>query len=105
MNSDLSESIKNLTEKEISLSSVSSILNLSEFEVLGVLRELRQEGTNIGIQKKDDDIYLFNHGERENNKDNRYQFYTDESNEFKFVAIADTRLGSKYQQLTGVWKK
>lgn len=100
MNSDLSESIKNLTEKEISLSSVSSILNLSEFEVLGLLRELRQEGTNIGIQKKDDDIYLFNHGERENNKDNRYQFYTDEANEFKFVAIADTRLGSKYQQLT-----
>ena len=43
MNSDLSESIKNLTEKEISLSSVSSILNLSEFEVLGVLRELRQD--------------------------------------------------------------
>lgn len=100
MNNDLLESIKNLTEKEISLSSVSSILNLSEFEVLGVLRELRQEGTNIGIQKKDDDIYLFNHGERENNKDNRYQFYTDEANEFKFVAIADTRLGSKYQQLT-----
>ena len=100
MNNDLLESIKNLTEKEISLSSVSSILNLSEFEVLGLLRELRQEGTNIGIQKKDDDIYLFNHGERENNKDNRYQFYTDEANEFKFVAIADTRLGSKYQQLT-----
>lgn len=100
MNSDLSESIKNLTEKEISLSSVSSILNLNEFEVLGLLRELRQDGTNIGIQKKDDDIYLFNHGERENNKDNRYQFYTDEANEFKFVAIADTRLGSKYQQLT-----
>lgn len=100
MNNDLSESIKNLTEKEISLSSVSSILNLNEFEVLGLLRELRQDGTNIGIQKKDDDIYLFNHGERENNKDNRYQFYTDEANEFKFVAIADTRLGSKYQQLT-----
>ena len=52
MNSDLLESIKNLTEKEISLSEVSSILKMSQFEVLGLLREVRQEGTNIGIQKK-----------------------------------------------------
>ena len=100
MNSELLESIKNLTEKEISLSDVSKYLKLNEFEILGLLRELRQEGINIGIQKKDDDIYLFNHGERELNKDNRYQFYTDENNEFKFVAISDTRLGSKFQQLT-----
>ncbi len=100
MNNELLESIKNLTEKEISLSQVSEYLKLNEFEILGLLRELRQEGINIGIQKKDDDIYLFNHGERELNKDNRYQFYTDENNEFKFVAISDTRLGSKYQQLT-----
>ena len=100
MNNELLEGIKELTEKEISLSEVSRILEINEFEVLGLLRELRQDGINIGIQKKDDDIYLFNHGERELNKDNRYQFYTDEDNEFKFVAISDTRLGSKYQQLT-----
>ena len=100
MNNELLENIKNLTEKEISLSEVSRLLKLNEFEILGFLRELRQDGINIGIQKKDDDIYLFNHGERELNKDNRYQFYTDENNEFKFVAISDTRLGSKYQQLT-----
>ena len=100
MNNDLLESIKNLTEKEISLSEVCHLLELGGYEVLGLLRELRKEGINIGIQKKDDDIYLFNHGERELNKDNSYQFYTDERNEFKFVAISDTRLGSKYQQLT-----
>ena len=100
MNNEIIESIKNLTEKEISLSEVSSLLDMSQFEVLGLLREIRQNGINIGIQKKDDDIYLFNYGERELNKDNRYQFYTDENNEFKFVAISDTRFGSKYQQLT-----
>ena len=100
MNSELLESIKNLTEKEISLSEVSNILKMNQVEVLGLLREVRQEGTNIGIQKKDDGIYLFNHGERELSEDNRYQFYTDEFNEFKFVAISDTRFGSKYQQLT-----
>ena len=100
MNNDVLESIKNLTEKEISLSSVSELLKINQYEILGLLRELRQDGINIGIQKKDDDIYLFNYGERELNKDNRYQFYTDEDNEFKFVAISDTRMGSKYQQLT-----
>lgn len=100
MNNELLENIKKLTKKEISLSEVSENLKLSEFEVLGLLREVRQQGINIGIQKKDDDIYLFNHGEKDFGGDNRYQFYTDEDNEFKFVAISDTRLGSKYQQLS-----
>lgn len=100
MNNEIFESIKNLTEKEISLSDVSNYLKMSQFEVLGLLREIRQNGINIGVRKKDDDIYLFNYGERELNEDNRYQFYTDENNEFKFVAISDTRFGSKYQQLT-----
>ena len=65
MHKDLLESLKKLTEKENSLSSISETLELSQLETLGLLRELREEGTNIGVQKKDDDIYLFNHGERE----------------------------------------
>ena len=69
MNSEIFESINNLTEKEISLSEVSELLKMSQFEVLGLLREIRQNGINIGIQKKDDDIYLFNYGERELNKE------------------------------------
>ena len=37
---------------------------------------------------------------KEISDENSYQFYTDEENEFKFVAISDTRFGSKSQQLS-----
>lgn len=89
-----------LTEKEVSLKEICKCLELNNYEVLGLLKEIRHEGINIANQIRDDDIYLFNQGERETNKDNRYKFSTDSNNEFKFVAISDTRFGSKYQQLS-----
>ena len=79
------ERLKELTKKEVSLSSVCEELELNDYEVLGFVRELRLEGINISIQKKDDDIYLFNKGEKELNEDNTYKFETDENNEFKFI--------------------
>ena len=92
--------LKELTKKEISLTSICEELKLNDYEVLGFVRKLRLEGINIIIQKKDDDIYLFNKGEKELNEDNFYKFETDENNEFKFIAISDTRFGSKFQQLS-----
>ena len=94
------EQLKLLTSKMISLKEVCKSLELNDYEVLGFMRELRLEGINISIQKRDDDIYMFNQGERELSYDNNYKFYTDDYNEFKFVAISDTRFGSKYQQLS-----
>lgn len=94
------EQLKTLSTKEISLSSLCEKLELNAYEVLGLIRELRLEGINIVIQRRDDDIYMFNQGERELNEENSYKFYTDENNRFKFVAISDTRFGSKYQQLS-----
>jgi biotin operon repressor len=97
---ELSQKIKELTKKAISLSEISSILKINEYEVMSIIRELRLKGINIITQQKDDDIYLYNHGEKELVDENTYQFYTDEENEFKFVAISDTRFGSKSQQLS-----
>ena len=94
------EKLRELTEKQISLTEVCKELNKNNYEVLGLLHELRLKGINIVIQKKDDDIYMYNHGERELKSNNKFQFYTDFNNEFKFVVIADTRIGSKSQQLS-----
>lgn len=94
------EELKRLTNKQINLSTLCETLEMNEFEILALIRKLRQEGINIGSQKRDDGIYLFNHGERELIEENSYQFYTDEEHEFKFVAISDTRFGSKFQQLS-----
>ena len=94
------EKLKELTKNQISLTEVCQKLNKKQYEVLGLLHELRTQGINISLQKKDNDIYMYNHGERELEKNNKYQFYTNQDNEFKFVAIADTRFGSKSQQLS-----
>lgn len=99
-NEALLEKLKTLTLKEISLTNVCKVLELSEYELLGLVRELRTEGINILIKKHDDDIYLLNLGEKENNKEKEISFKTNDSNEFKFVAISDTRIGSKSQQLS-----
>ncbi len=97
---EMLDKIKELTTKEISLSDISQNLKITEYEVMALVRELRQLGINIVTQQRDDDIYMYNQGEKELTDDNSYQFFTDEEHEFKFVAISDTRFGSKSQQLS-----
>lgn len=96
----LLEKLQTLTQKEVSLSSLCSTLELEEYELLGLVRKLKEDGINILTKKHDDDIYLYNLGEKENNKENETTFKTDSNREFKFVAISDTRIGSKSQQLS-----
>ena len=96
----LLEKLKKLSEKEISLSMLCEELKLNAYEILALAAELREEGINIATRKLDDDIYMFNRGEGDVQNDNKYEFLTDENNEFKFVAISDTRFGSKSQQLS-----
>lgn len=95
-----SELLKELTGREISLSELTSKLELNEYEILGIVNKLREEGINITVAKRDDDIYLFNQGEKERNNNYSYKFDTDASNEFKFIAISNPIIGSKYQQLS-----
>lgn len=98
-NENILEKLKLLTQKELSLTTLCEKLELKEYELLGLIRKLRKEGINILIKKHDDDIYLLNLGEKENKKDNNLSFKTNDENMFKFVAISDTRIGSKSQQL------
>ena len=98
-NEEILEKLKELTQKEVSLSNLCSTLELSEYEVLGLVRKLHSDGINILTKKHDDDIYLLNLGEKEYNNEEEFNFKTDDNNEFKFVVISDTRIGSKAQQL------
>ncbi|MBQ4263429.1 MAG: metallophosphoesterase family protein [Bacilli bacterium] len=92
--------LKDLTLNGSSLSSLCAKLDMSEYEILGLVRELKKENVNILARKKDDDFYLINFGEKENKNSDVVSFSTDDNNEFKFVVISDTRIGSKSQQLS-----
>jgi len=100
MNTELLDKLKELSKKEISLNDLCKMLNLNEYEILGLIAELRKEGINITTKQKDDDIYMFNQGEKEPLNENTYSFQTNENHEIKFAVISDTRLGSKSQQLS-----
>lgn len=89
-----------LIKKETNISTVSSVLDISEFEILGIVYDLIQDGNNIIVKQYDDGIHLLNQGDLVDKGVSKYSFKTDKSNEFSFVAISDTRLGSKSQQLT-----
>jgi len=94
------EMLKELCEKEISLTELCEELELNDYEILSLVRELRNDGINVSTKVYDDDIYLFNMGEREYREEFNYNLETDDNHEFKFVAISDTRIGSKSQQLS-----
>lgn len=94
------EELKEITQKEVSLSTLVEKLELNEYEILGLVNQIRTEGITISVIKKDDDIYLYNQGEKEFVTDETHKLNTDESHEFKFIVISDTLIGSKYEQPT-----
>ena len=90
-----------MIEKGEGLSNVSKTLGITSLEVLELVSEIQTEGlVNITLKRLDDDIYLINQGDIEYRDKYTYSFETDDNHEFKFIAISDTLLGSKYQQLS-----
>lgn len=96
----LKDKLRRLCSKEKRLFDLCDLLELNEYEILALVRELRCDGINISTKVYDDDLYLFDKGERGYNDEFNYNLSTDDKNEFKFVAISDTRFGSKAQQLS-----
>ena len=97
---ELIENFLSFIEKETSMTDVCEELGMKPLEVLGLVNYIKEHGVNIAIKNGFEDIYMVNMGDVEFHEKNTYQFATDEGNEFKFIAIADTRLGSKYEQLS-----
>lgn len=90
----------NFITKEKSLSSICIEMEMNPLEVLGLVNYIKEHGINIAIKNAFDDIFMVNMGDMEFHERYTYKFTTDDSNEFNFIAIADTRLGSKSQQLS-----
>ena len=94
------EAFLKLVQKENTLSNICVSMGKNPYEVLGLANYLKNIGINIVIKKTYNDIFMVNMGDFEYQQKGAYNFVTDDNNEFKFVVIADTRLGSKSQQLS-----
>ena len=97
---EIIDKLLELTKKEKHISLVSSALELSDYELIGLARDLRDVGYNIIVKQFDDGFHIINQGDTMDMETSTYTFETDESNEFKFVAISDLRLGANNQQLS-----
>lgn len=75
-------------------------MGMTKLEVMGLVYYLRNNGINIAENPTIDDVYILNNGDKKYVEKNFYNVSSDDNDEFKFLAIADTRLGSKSQQLS-----
>ncbi len=89
-----------LIEKEKGIDKICEEMNLTSLEVLSLVNYVKKNGINVAIKKTPDNIYMMYMGDVQYKEKNTYNFSTDESNEFNFIVISDTRLGSKSQQLS-----
>ena len=87
-------------EKERTLTAVCKEMKMNSYEALGLINYVKNFGINIAIKNTFDDISMINMKDVHFEEKNTYSFKTDDFNEFRFILLADTRLGSKSQQLS-----
>lgn len=98
-NIDLISSIKGEIVKERSLSYLSEKYKVSEFEILGIVKKLKDEGVNISYSEKNKEAYIVINDHPDFSKENNYFFNEDVDDITKVAFIADTRFGSKHEQI------
>ena len=89
-----------MTNSKVSLTKICNTLNIKEYEALGLKKIAKDRGYNIVTNQTDKDIIFYNQGEIKDVEDKTIVFHTDENKNFKFIAIANTLLGNKAQQLS-----
>ena len=88
-----------LKERECSLESLAQEFEVSELDIMGYIRILKNKGENINITKKRDGIYIENFGDNKVSNHNTKTIINDEE-EYKILLISDTRLCSKFEQIS-----
>jgi len=83
------ETIQNLTES----------LCISEFEVFGYVKKLKDKNINVTFSEKGNDIKLIVNNHPDYTKENVYNIKTDITENTKIAVISDTRMGSANEQI------
>ena len=83
------ETVENITES----------LGISEFEVFGYVKKLKDKNVNVTFHEKGSDIKLIINNHPDYTKENIYNIKTDISENTKIAVISDTRMGSANEQI------
>ena len=93
MDNVLSELVKKL-EKGESVSNLVSEFKISEFELFGYVRKLKETGINVIRTEKNNEVRLIINHHPDYTKENVYNINVDVNLNTKFAVISDTRFGS-----------
>jgi biotin operon repressor len=93
------QKLQSALEKEKTLSSLSKTLELSEFEVLGYVRELKSKGVNISYYEKNGEEFVVRNDHPDFSKENSYRIEANIDEVTKIAVISDLRFGSKHEQI------
>ncbi len=96
---DLLSEIKKDIVKEKSVSSLAKKYDISEYEVLGLVKKLKDEGINVTYSEKNKDAYIIINDHPDFTKENDYYITEDVDSNTKIAFISDTRFGSKMNKL------
>ena len=91
---------KEYTRRERTCDDVCTHFGLNILEFSCIVNRLKTAGTNIIVSGVGEDATVLNLDERNLNGDNIYTIDIGDDTEFKTLLLSDTRLGSKYQQLS-----
>ena len=76
---ELKDELRKLCSKERNIYDICVQLKINEYEVLALVRELRNDGINIITKVYDDDLYLYIKDKIKNNYAWRYLWTTQQS--------------------------
>ena len=91
---------KEFTRKERTCNDVCNHFGLNILEFSCIINRLKTSGVNIIVSGVGEDATVLNLDERNLNGDNIYTIDIGNDTKFNALLISDTRLGSKYQQLS-----
>ena len=90
--------LENDLNKEKKLKSLCERFNVSEFEILGLVYKLKENGINIDCYNKDGDYYLIRNEHPDLSQVNTYYLKSDVNETKKIAVISEIRAGSKCEQ-------
>lgn len=95
---DIKQQVLSCLNKETNIETIARNLNVSKYEISGIIKELKDDGYNILHVVKNGEEVALNLGNESLRKNGTIQIPV--NGEFKFLALSDTRLGSYYQQMS-----
>ncbi len=94
---EILEILKNKLIKGTNVNILCSELNITDYDLFGYIKQLKDENINISFSDKGSDIFLIINNHPDYTKENEYRIESD--NNLSIGVISDLRFGSKNEQI------